>query len=429
MQSGKEDQDVLIKVSRWKIGYSIGVLFVLYMMDYALRSVIGPMTPALKSSLGLSDTEIGWLMSVVLIGVALFALPLSYVIDRWKRARMVGIISIVWSIASIFSGFCVNFGQLLTTRAMVGIGEAGFVSGGLALIIGMVRKARRAFVTGIWAAAIPLGSAIGFLVGGWVTKNWGWQAAFFALAAPGVIFGILAWFLPDYKIHKDTLDKAGGGKTAIITTLKEMLRIKTLPVLYISVALAMCLQQGSIPWLPVLLNRAMGIDNAVAATFSSGIALLAVISMPLGGWVADKVSRHNPRNKVLVMVVGLWLCALLIAAGAYLGSLPLFVAGAFFIPFGVSAQLNTVQEIVPIYRRATAWGLYMFSGYFLGGMWGPIIMGAVSDVAGIQYAYVVICTIGIIASLGLLWACRHFNADYQRARDIDRSMGLLESSK
>jgi len=429
MQSGQEDQDVLIKVSRWKMGYTIGVLFVLYMMDYALRSVIGPMTPALKSSLGLSDTEIGWLMSVVLIGVAVFALPLSFVIDRWRRSKMVSIISIVWSIASIFSGFCVNFGQLLTTRAMVGIGEAGFVSGGLALIIGMVRKARRAFVTGIWAAAIPLGSAVGFLVGGWVTKSWGWQAAFFALAAPGVIFGILAWFLPDYKIHKDTLDKAGGGKTAMMTTLKEMLRIKTLPILYISVALAMCLQQGSIPWVPVLLNRNMGIDNAVAATLSSGIALLAVISMPLGGWVADRVSRHNPRNKVLVMVFGLWMCGLLIAAGAYLGSLPLFVAGAFFIPFGVSAQLNTVQEIVPIYRRATAWGLYMFSGYFLGGMWGPIIMGAVSDAAGIQYAYIVICAIGIVASLGLLWACRHFNADYQRARDVDRSMGLLEKSQ
>jgi MFS family permease len=429
MQSGQEDQDVLIKVSKWKIGYTIGVLFVLYMMDYALRSVIGPMTPALKSSLGLTDTEIGWLMSVVLIGVAVFALPLSFVIDRWRRAKMVSIISIVWSIASICSGFCVNFSQLLTTRVVVGIGEAGFVSGGLALIIGMVRKARRAFVTGIWAAAIPLGSAIGFLVGGWVTKSWGWQAAFFALAAPGVIFGILAWFLPDYKIHKDTLDKAGGGKNAMMTTLKEMLQIKTLPILYISVALAMALQQGSIPWLPVLLNRNMGIDNAVAATMSSGIALLAVISMPLGGWVADRVSRHNPRNKVLVMVFGLWMCALLMAAGAYFGSLPLFIAGAFFIPFGVSAQLNTVQEIVPIYRRATAWGLYMFSGYFLGGMWGPIIMGAVSDAAGIQYAYIAICAIGIVASLGLLWACRHFNADYQRARDVDRSMGLLETSK
>jgi len=429
MQSGQEDQDVLIKVSKWKIGYTVGVLFVLYMMDYALRSVIGPMTPALKSSLGLTDTEIGWLMSVVLIGVAVFALPLSYVIDRWKRAKMVSLISIIWSIASICSGLCINFGQLLTTRVMVGIGEAGFVSGGMALIIGMVRKARRAFVTGIWAAAIPLGSAIGFLVGGWVTKNWGWQAAFFALAAPGVIFGILAWFLPDYKINKDSLQKAGSGKTAILTTLKEMLRIKTLPILYISVALAMALQQGSIPWLPVLLNRNMGIDNAVAATMSSGIALLAVISMPLGGWVADRVSRHNPRNKVLVMVFGLWMCALLMAAGAYLGSLPLFVAGAFFIPFGVSAQLNTVQEIVPIYRRATAWGLYMFSGYFLGGMWGPIIMGAVSDVAGIQYAYIAICAIGMVASLGLLWACRHFNADYQRARDVDRSMGLLETGK
>ncbi|TSA54526.1 MAG: MFS transporter [Dehalococcoidia bacterium] len=427
MQGRQEEQDILIKVPRWKVGYSIGVLFVLYMLDYALRSVIGPMTPALKSSLGLSDTEVGWLMSVVLIGVAVFALPLSLVMDRWRRSKLVSIISIVWSVAGVFSGFCINFGQLLATRAVVGIGEAGFVSGGMALIVGMVRKARRAFVTGIWAAAIPLGSAVGFLVGGWVTRSYGWQAALWAIAAPGIVFGILAWFMPDYKINKEALQKTGSQKSmAISTTLKEMVRIKTLPILYVSIALSGCLQQGAIPWVPVLLNRSMGMDNAVASTFSSGIAMLAVISMPLGGWVADRVSRHNARNKVLVMVTGMLLTGLLMAAGAYLGSLPLFIAGAFFLPFGISAQLNAVQEIVPAYRRATAMGLYMLSIYFLGGMWGPILMGALSDAAGIQMAYVVLSAIGILSTVGLLWAARSFNADYSRARDIDRSMGLLK---
>jgi MFS transporter, Spinster family, sphingosine-1-phosphate transporter len=425
----RQDQDILIKAPRWKIGYSIVVLFVLYMLDYALRSVIGPITPLLKSSLGLSDTEVGWLMSVVLIGVAVFALPLSLVMDRWQRSKMVSLISIVWSIAGVLSGLCTNFGQLFAARAVVGIGEAGFVSGGMALIVGMVRKARRAFVTGIWAAAIPLGSAVGFLVGGWVSKSWGWQAALWAIAAPGIIFGILAWFIPDYKINKEAMQKTGSQKSmAISTTFKEMLRIKTLPILYVSVALSGCLQQGAMPWLPVILNRAMGIDNTVASTLSSVIAMLAVISMPLGGWVADRASRHNPRNKVLVMVVGTCLCALFMAAGAYLGSLPLFIIGGFFLPFGVSAQLNAVQEIVPAYRRATAMGLYMLSIYFLGGMWGPTIMGAVSDAAGIQMAYVVICGIGIISTLGLWWASRSFNVDYQRAREIDQRMGLAAES-
>ena len=429
MQDRQEDRDILIKAPRWQIGYGIVVLFVLYTLDYAIRSVIGPITPALKSELGLSDTDIGWLMSVVLIGVAVFALPLSMVMDRWRRSKMISIISILWSIAGVFSGFCINFGQLLATRAIVGIGEAGFVSGGMALIAGMVRKARRAFVTGIWAAAIPLGSAVGFLVGGWVSKSWGWQAALWAIAVPGVLFGILAWFIPDYKIDKETLQKTGSQKSmAISTTLKEMLSIKTLPILYIAIALSGCLQQGAIPWVPVLLNRSMGMENAVASTLSSGIAMLAVISMPLGGWVADKVSRRNPRNKVLVMVGGMWACALLMAAGAYLASLPLFIAGCFFIPFGVSAQLNSVQEIVPAYRRATAMGLYMLVLYFLGGMWGPILMGAVSDVAGIQIAYIVLSGIGIISTIGLLWASRSFNADHQLAFEVDRSMGLLKDN-
>jgi MFS family permease len=148
--------------------------------------------------------------------------------------------------------------------------------------------------------------------------------------------------------------------------------------------------------------------------------------MPLGGWVADRASRHNPRNKVLVMMAGMLLCGLFMAAGAYLASLPLFVVGGFFLPFGVSAQLNAVQEIVPAYRRATAMGLYMLSIYFLGGMWGPTLMGAVSDAAGIQIAYVVLSGIGILSTVGLLWASRSFNTDCQRANEIDRSMGLLK---
>jgi len=130
----------------------------------------------------------------------------------------------------------------------------------------------------------------------------------------------------------------------------------------------------------------------------------------------------------MVMVAGMWLTGLFTAAGAYLASLPLFIAGSFFLPFGVSAQLNAVQEIVPAYRRATAMGLYMLSIYFLGGMWGPTIMGAVSDAAGIQMAYVAISAIGIISTLGLLWASRSFNADHQRAFEVDRSMGLLKDS-
>jgi len=124
------------------------------------------------------------------------------------------------------------------------------------------------------------------------------------------------------------------------------------------------------------------------------------------------------------MVVGALLCSLFLAAGAYLGSLPVFIIGGFFLPFGVSAQLNAVQEIVPAYRRSTAMGLYMLSIYFLGGMWGPTIMGAVSDAAGIQMAYVAICGIGIISTLGLWWASRSFNVDYQRARETDQRMGL-----
>ena len=128
----------------------------------------------------------------------------------------------------------------------------------------------------------------------------------------------------------------------------------------------MCLQQGAIPWVPVLLNRSMGMDNAVASTLSSGIAMLAVISMPLGRMGGGQGIAPQPAQQGPGHVGRHCGYRLLIAAGAYLASLPLFIAGGFFIPFGVSAQLNAVQEIVPVYRRATAWGLYMLTWIYPG---------------------------------------------------------------
>jgi MFS family permease len=178
---------------------------------------------------------------------------------------------------------------------------------------------------------------------------------------------------------------------------------------------------------PVLLNRSMGMDTVLASSVSAGLALTAIIAMPLGGWVTDRVSQHNPRNKLLVIVVTMLLASIFMAVGTYFVSLPVFAIGVFFTTAFVSAQLNAVQEIVPAYQRATAMGLYMLTGYILGGMWGPILMGAVSDAVNIQTSFLVISGIGFLSSFGYLWSSKYFNADYHRARDVDRAMGLLEA--
>jgi len=129
----------------------------------------------------------------------------------------------------------------------VGIGEAGFVSGGMALIVGMC--ARPAGLLSRASGPRPsAGISLGFLVGGWVTKSWAGRRLYgYSLAGhPLRYFGM---FMPDYKVDKAALEKAGGGRSnALAATLREMVQIKTLPILYIAIALAICLQQGAIPW-------------------------------------------------------------------------------------------------------------------------------------------------------------------------------------
>ncbi|MDD5398362.1 MAG: MFS transporter, partial [Dehalococcoidia bacterium] len=259
--NNNQEEKLLLPLPKWKFWYVMVILYALYFLDFATRAVVSPMFPVLKAELGLSDTQLGWLSTIVLAMVGLLSIPLSYFIDRWRRGRMLSLMSIIWSIASFFSGLSVNFTQLLVTRGILGVGEASFNSGGQALIMAMVKKARRATVTGIWTTATSLGMAFGMVIGGWVAVNMGWRMAFMVVAIPGIIFGILAWFMPDYKNRpKDPNGAASSSSMSFGSTMKAILTNKTAVMLFISFGLLYYFLNTIVYWLPTYFNRYMGMD-------------------------------------------------------------------------------------------------------------------------------------------------------------------------
>lgn len=114
--------------------YIFTLLFLLYMFDYIDRMVIVSLFPYIKNDWGLSDAQCGLLVSVVYWAILAFTLPASFAIDRWSRKKSIGIMSVLWSIATLACAAASNFWQLITLRAFVGIGEAGYAPGGTAMI-------------------------------------------------------------------------------------------------------------------------------------------------------------------------------------------------------------------------------------------------------------------------------------------------------
>lgn len=179
--------------------YAFALLFLLYMFDYIDRLIIVSLFPFLQQDWGLSDTQCGLLVSAVYWSILLFSFPVSILVDRWSRKKAIGLMAVLWSLATLVCVFTRNFKQLFSARIAIGIGEAGYAPGGTALISALFPPDKRARILGIWNASIPLGSAIGIASGGIIAEHLGWRHAFGIVAIPGIILALMFFKVKDYK--------------------------------------------------------------------------------------------------------------------------------------------------------------------------------------------------------------------------------------
>ena len=413
------EEKLLLPLPTWKLWYTMIILYLLYFLDFATRAVISPMFPILKQEMGLSDTQLGWLSTIVLAMVSLLAIPLSYFIDRWSRSKMISLMSFVWSAGSFFSGLSNTFTQLLITRGILGVGEASFASAGQSMIMASIKKNRRATVTGIWTTATSLGMAFGMLVGGFVATKYGWRSAFIVVAIPGILLGMLAWFLPDFKTQIKRANSESEQDVVFIENLKELAKNKTLVTLCVSFGLVYFFNMTLIYWLPSYFIRYMGMSIAQAGAMTAGVLVTALIAAPLGGFIGDRVSRRKAQNKVLLCLISVVASIVTFALSMILDIWLLFFVVTFFMFLYIPVQQIVCQEIVPVFQRATAYGIYIFSMFFLGGLWGPAVTGMISDAYSLRVAFWVNGVILLFASVGYLIMYRSYLADYERARRLE----------
>ncbi len=158
-----------------RAGRTLGLLLTLMVIDFADRQVLVGAFPQLRREWGLSDTELGALVSILTLTVALAAMPVAAWVDRRSRVPAIALMGVVWSAAAAASGWAQGYGQLLAARVGVGAGEAGYGAAGAALLATTFPARHRATVLGALYAAGPLGAVIGTALGGAVAATWGWR--------------------------------------------------------------------------------------------------------------------------------------------------------------------------------------------------------------------------------------------------------------
>ena len=186
------------KSLRASANFGLAILAFINLFSYLDRFVVAGVLESLKhSDLGLSDTNLGSLMTGFLVVYTLLAPVFGALGDRRSRPRLIALGVACWSFATAMSGFAVNFLTLFAARAAVGVGEAAYVTIAPSLLSDYFPVRQRGRVMAIFFCAIPVGSALGYVVGGLVDKHYGWRAAFFVAGVPGLLLAALCLLLRD----------------------------------------------------------------------------------------------------------------------------------------------------------------------------------------------------------------------------------------
>jgi MFS family permease len=401
--------------ARWAVALLFGVNF----LNYIDRYVISAILPLLQRDFGLSDTQGGFIAFVFMLSY-MFASPIAGgLADRFPRRFFVAGGVLVWSIATVATGLASGYRQLLAARSFIGVGEAGF--GGVAptLISDLFPKERRGRMLAYFYVAIPVGSALGFLLGGFVGEHFGWRSACFLAGAPGIVLGLLALRM---------VEPARGSGDGVVSSEHKfdwngalgLVRIPSFVWTTLGMAAMTFALGGLAHWMPTFFHRLRGLPIDQASLYCGGITVASgLVGTFAGGWLGDRLLQRTKKAYLLVSGWGM----LLGVPAAYVGLtarepevyLPaIFVAQVLLFLNTGPANAVLVNVVLPEVR-ATAIGLSILVYHLLGDAFSPPLIGKVSDWTG-DLGFAMLLTTIAMALSGVLYllGCRTLGEDTDR---------------
>lgn len=415
-----------------------GLLCLLMVFDFADRMIIASLIPHIQKEWGISDAQAGLLGSILTLGMVLFAFPVSFAIDRWGRIKTASVMGIFWGIASALGAFTHSIHQLAVTRLLVGAGEATYAPASYSWISTAFPRRRLQLALGLFSASQPIGMALGIALGGWIAHHFGWRHALGLMAIPGIVIAIILYKGRDYPAgfhgqkKKDISQPLSPTASDTITpwqgiknNWQSIITIPSLLFSYLAMAIVTLQWVPVVFFLPSYLHRIHHVQPDQASLLTSVMMLIGIITLPLGGWIMDRLTQRFATAKIYITVTGYAVATLLyvLAFGVFQHNLALqfslIILAVSFLTFCSSAPLSLTQELVPPAARALSGTTSVMTIHLLGSIPGPLLTGVISDYVGIGKALLIMPLIsGVIATVLMLLVLRFYQRDYQRATQL-----------
>ena len=370
----------------------VGVLTGINLVNYLDRYLLPPILPQIRHQFALDAAQAGWLVSAFFIVYMLTALPVGRLADRWPRKWIIFIGVGLWSAATLLSGWAHSYGWLLAARMLVGIGEASYGCIVPAVIGDLYPARSRARVLSVFYAAIPVGAALGYVLGGYIAAHWGWRNVFYAGALPGLALSLAVLALPEPR--RGAADQAAAAEPAPSLALdsgwtlyKNLLRQPLFMDATLGMAFSTFAMGALSVWVPSFLIQTRHMDP-VRANNIFGIFTLAngIIATLIGGWLGDRWLRTRPGALYSIsawsLVLGTPIAAFSLFNPHPQVFLPAMCAGEFFLFLNGGPLNAAVVNSVPAPIRASALGLNLVLIHLLGDALSPTLVGWATDRTG-----------------------------------------------
>jgi MFS transporter, Spinster family, sphingosine-1-phosphate transporter len=374
------------------VRYALGVLLVIYTLNFLDRGIINILAGPIKKDLGISDSALGLLMG---IGFAFFytilGLPIARLAERANRAKIISVSVIVWSVFTALSGVAQNYWQLLAARVGVGVGEAGCTPPAHSLISDYVPAEKRASAIAFYSLGVPIGSALGLIIGATIADAFGWRWAFAMVGVPGILIGLIAFFtLKEPRIMGlVTLPKAGSGPS-LLATARELTGRKSYWYVVGAATMISFLSYGKSAFIPVMLSRVHGLTLTEIGTFLALSGIVAgVLGTMIGGFIADRAAKTDVRAYMTIPMIA-FVCSVPFFLWAMFADNAYFAMALLTVPSLLNSiwygpVYASIQGLVGPQSRATAVALMLFVLNMVGLGLGPFTVGALSDILTAQH--------------------------------------------
>lgn len=387
--------------------WTLTVLTFINLFNYVDRWVVAAVVESLrKSDLHLTDAQIGFIPTGFVIVYMLTSPVFGTLGDRRARPPLIALGVAIWSVATALAGFARGFTSLFVARSAVGIGEAAYGTIAPALLADSFPYEKRGRVFAMFFAAIPVGSAAGYVLGGLADQHFGWRAAFFIAGAPGIILSLLVLGVndPPRGVHDAAAPVHARG--SIIADYLALLRNTRFLLAVLGYGAYTFALGGLAFWFPAFLERIRGMSRSEATVTFGAIALFTgVVGTFVGGWLGDRLLKKT-KNAYL------WVCgisALLAAPPTWIAITsphkPTYLAAivvAEILIFASTGPVNSaiVNAVAPN-ERATALGLSVFVMHIIGDIPSPPLIGILSKSSSLDRALLILPVAVVVC--GVIW--------------------------